>query len=95
MFCCDDFDPIFELVRFLLADILDPGPVMAERRIVHCPVEHVIVDPVEFERKEQKVRARRGDLLLDIAIEFRADRVAGIAGMEEAGIGDDAAQKFS
>ena len=39
------------------------------------------------------MRARRGDPLLDIAVELRANGIAGIAGVPKAGIGDDAAEQ--
>ena len=82
-------DAVLQLVGLLLADVLEPRPVMAERGIAHGDVEHGVVDPVQLQRKEKQVRAGIGDLLLDVAIELRADGIAGVAGMEQAGIGDD------
>ena len=37
-------DAVLELVGLLLADVLDPGPVMAERRIGHGGSQHAVVD---------------------------------------------------
>jgi hypothetical protein len=38
------------------------------------------------------VQRSRGDALLHVAVEFGADRVGRIAGIDERGIGDDAAE---
>ena len=81
-------DAVLELVGLLLADVLEPGPVMAERRIGHRRVELRVVDAVELEREEQEMRRRVGDALLHVAIEFRARGIDRVAGMDEPGIGD-------
>ncbi len=51
-------DAVLELVGLFLAQILDPRPVMAERRVGHRGFERGIVDAVQFEREEQQMRAR-------------------------------------
>nr|WP_245499064.1 hypothetical protein [Mesorhizobium sp. M7A.F.Ca.AU.002.06.1.1] len=53
-----------------------------------------IVDQVEFEREEQKVRAGVGHLLLDVAIELGALGIGGVSGINQSRIGDDAADQF-
>ena len=65
-------DAILELVGLVLAHVLDPRPVVAERRIGHRRFEHRVVDAVELEREEQEMRTCRGDLLLHVAVELRA-----------------------
>ena len=76
-------DAIFELIGLFLADVLDPRPVMAERRVRHGALQHLVVDLVELERKEQQMRGRRGDALLHVAEEFGAGRIGGVAGVDE------------
>ena len=78
-------DAILELIRLLLAHILDPRPVMAERRVGHGGFKRRIVDAVEFEREEQQMQRGRGDALLHVAVEFRAHRIDGIAGVNKTG----------
>ena len=80
-------DAIFELIGLVAAHVLEPRPVMAERRIGHGGLQQRIVDAVEFEREEQKMRGRRRQPLLHVAIKFRARRIDRVAGMHEAGVG--------
>ena len=87
-------DAVLELIRLFLAHVLDPGPVMAEDGIVHRLFEQRVVDAVEFEREEQKMQRDRGDALLHVAVEFRAHRIGGVAGINERRIGDDAAEQI-
>ncbi len=87
-------DAVFELVGLLLADVLEPRPVMAERRIRHGGFEHRIIDPIELEREEQEVQRRGGDPLLHVAVELGAHRIGGVPGMHEAGIGDEPAEQI-
>ena len=47
-------DLVVELVGLVLAQVLDPGPVMGERLRRHGLVEHRVVDAVELEPEEQK-----------------------------------------
>ena len=86
-------DAVLELVGLLLADVLDPRPVMSERGVGHRAVEHVVGDLVELEREEQEVRGRRGDLFLHVAEEFGARRIGGVAGVDELGERGDAADQ--
>ena len=88
-------DAILELVGLVLPQIEHPGPVVAEHRIgVECPENQRVVDEVQFQREEQQMRAGVGHLLLDVAIELGALRVRRVAGIDEAGIGGDAADQF-
>ena len=57
-------------------------------------VEHRVVDAVELEPEEQKLARGRGQALLRVAIELRADRVRGVAGIDEARIGHEAAEQI-
>ena len=85
-------DPILELVGLFLAHILDPRPVVAERRIGHRRVELFIVDAVELEREEQQMQRGGRDAFLHVAVELRTDRIGRIAGIEQRGIGDEPAE---
>ena len=87
-------DAVLELIRLFLAHILDPGPVMAEDGILHRLFEQIVVDAVQFEREEQKMQRDRSDALLHVAVEFRAHRIGGVAGINERRIGDDAAEQI-
>ena len=84
-------DAIFQLVRPVAAHVLQPRPVMAQRRIGHRRFQELVVDAVELERKEQQVRRRRRQPLLHVAVEFGAGRIERIAGVHEAGIGAEPA----
>ena len=85
-------DPVLELMRLFAADVLEPGPVVSERLHRHGGIKHAIVDTVEFQREEQQIDRAGGDALLRIAVELGARRVGDIAGMDEAGIADHAAE---
>ena len=67
---------------------------MAERGIGHRRFDQRVVDAVEFEREEQKMRRRRGQPLLHVAVEFGARRIDGVAGMQEPGIGAEPAHQI-
>jgi hypothetical protein len=66
---------------------------MAERGVGHGGVERGIVDAVELEREEQHVQRGGGDALVHVAIELGAHRIGGVAGIDELGIGADAAER--
>ena len=83
-------DAILELIGLVLADVLEPRPVVAERGIGHRGFELGVVDAVELEREEQQMRGGRRDALLHVAVELRARGIDGVAGMDEPGIGDRA-----
>ena len=77
-------DAILELIRLVLADVLNPRPVVPERRVRHRGFELLVVEPVELELEEQQMDRRRRDPLLHVAVEFRARRIDRVAGMHEA-----------
>src|SRR5207253_8671731 len=79
-------EAVLELIRFLLADVLEPRPIVAERRILHGRRKLVVVEAIELEHEEQQVRGRGGDALLYVGVELRARGIDGIAGMDEPGI---------
>ena len=80
-----------ELMRLLLADVLEPGAVMAERRRRHRGVQLGVVDAIELELEEQEIAGQRRHALLRVAVEFRDSRIAGVGGVEQRRIGHDAA----
>ena len=61
---------VVELVRLLLAQILDPGTVMRELGGLHRAVQNIVIDAVEFEREEQEMRGRRRQPLRDVAVKL-------------------------
>ena len=85
-------DPVLELVGLVLAHVLEPRPVVAERGIAHRRFQHRIVDAVELEREEQEMQRRGGEALLHVAVELGAGRIGRIAGVDQRRIGDDAAE---
>ena len=84
-------DAILELIRLVLAQILDPRPIMAEFRRLHRAFDHGIVDAVEFEREEQQMRRCGGQPLGNVAVKLRNRGIDAVAGMNQAGIGSKAA----
>src|SRR3954468_22300753 len=87
-------DPIFELVRLVLADVFDPRPIMAERRLLHGCFELGVVDPVELEHEEQEMRGGSRDALLHVGVELRAGGIDGVTRMHETGIRNEPAEKI-
>ena len=85
-------DAVFELVRLVLAEVLEPGPVMAERGIGHRLVERGVIEPVQVEREEQQMQRGRGDALLHVAVELGDGGIGGIAGVEQPRIGNEPAE---
>ena len=63
-------DPILGLIGLILAQVLDPRPVMAELARLHGVLDHGMVDAVKLEREEQQMRRGRGQPLRDIAVNF-------------------------
>ena len=84
-------DAILELIRLVLAQILDPRPVMPKLRRLHRALDHGIVDAVELEPEEQQMYRSRRQPLGDVAIEFGNRRIDAVAGMNKAGIGAEPA----
>ena len=84
---------VLELIGLLFAQILEPRAVMAEFGLRHRRLERLVVEAIELERKEQELRGDRGDLLLDVAEEFLPLGVGGVGGVQQARIGNDAAEQ--
>ena len=88
-------DAVLELVGLVFPEIDDPGTVVAEQRIgVERLLDQLVVYQVELQREEQQMRAGVRHLLLDVAIELGALRVRRVAGIDQPGIGRDAADQF-
>ena len=87
-------DAILELIRLVLAQVLDPGPIMPELGRLHRTIDGGILNPIEFEREEQQVQRRRRQALGDVAIKFGDRRIDAVAGMNQAGIGPEPAGKI-
>ena len=83
-------DLVGKLVRLLLADVLEPGAVMAERRRRHRRLELGVVEAVELEFEEQQIAGDLGHALVRVAVELRPRGVARVAGIEQRGVGHDA-----
>ncbi len=83
-------DAVFELIRLVLAQILDPGPEIAKLGRLHRALDHIIVNAIELEAEKQQVRRGRRQPFRDVAIEFRFRWIDAVAGMHEAGIGNRA-----
>jgi hypothetical protein len=84
---------VVELIRLVLAPILDPGAVAGKRRGSHSPLHDDIIDPVELEGEEQEVARRRGQPLLRVAVEFRPLRIGSVAGIDKARVGHQPAEQ--
>ena len=87
-------DAIFELIWPVAPYVLEPRPVMPKRRIGHRGIENRVVDAVEFEREEKKMRGGGRHPLLHVAIKFGARRIDRVAGVNEAGIGAEPAHQI-
>ena len=83
-------DAILELIGLVLADVLEPRPVVAERGIAHRRVELGIVEPVELEHEEQEMRGGGRHALLHVGVEFGARGIDRVAGADEVRVGFDA-----
>src|SRR6476469_4186881 len=78
-------DAVLELVGLFLADVFEPRPVVAQRRIRHGGLELAVADAVELEHEEQEMRRGGCEPLLHVGIEFRAHRVYRVAGVDQTG----------
>ena len=76
-------DAVFQLIRLLLADVLDPRPVVAESGVRKRLLDQPVIDAIEFEREEQEMRGSGGDFFLHVAVELGALRIGRIAGIDE------------
>ena len=88
-------DPVLELVGLVTAQIEDPRPVVREARIVaHRCLDPGVVDEIELEHEEKKMRARIGHLLLHVAVELGVFGVRRVACIDQSGIGHDPADQL-
>ena len=67
---------------------------MAERRIGHRRFQHRVVNAVELEGEEQKMRRGGRHPLLHVAVKFVARRIDRVAGVHEPGIGAEPAHQI-
>src|SRR5581483_3786430 len=88
------FQLVLELIRPLLAHVLHPWAVVAEGGVRERLLDQRILDAVQLQREEQKMRGRGRDTLLHVAEEFRALRVGGVAGVDETREGNQPAQEI-
>src|SRR6476620_2797396 len=79
-------DPVLELVRLVLAQILDPRPVMAELGRLYGALDHIIVNAVELKREEQEMRRGSRQPLHHVAVELGDRGSDAVAGMDQAGV---------
>ena len=86
--------PVVELERLFLGNILQPRAVMRQRRGSDDLVQHAVVEPVEFKLEKQQVGRSRRDFFLGIAVKFGMRRIGGIAGIDQPGIGHDAPEQI-
>ena len=82
-------DPILQLIGLLAPHILDPGPVMGERGLVHGRLKQGVVDSVQLQGHENEVGGGVGDLFLGVAKKFCALGIGGVARVDQARIGHD------
>ena len=87
-------DLVVELVGLLAADVFQPRLPAGERTGGRRLFQKFVLDAVQLEREEQKIRRGVGDLLLRVAIKLHPRRIAGIGRIEQAGVGDDAAEQI-
>ena len=88
-------DAVFELVGLVHPEVEHPGPVVAEGGVgVERRTDQRVVDQIELQREKQQMRAGVRHLLLDVAVKLGALRVGRVAGIDERGIGDDAADQL-
>ena len=88
------FELFFELMRLFLADVIEPGAPARKRRLCGGCVQNRIVDAIELQLEEQELRRGVDDLAARVCVEFRADRVRDVAGVQEAGERHDAAEEI-
>jgi hypothetical protein len=80
-------DPILQLIRLVLSQILDPRTVMRQFRRRHRALNCRIFNAVELKREKQQMHRRIGQPLGNVAVEFGNRRIDAVAGMNQAGIG--------
>src|ERR1700691_771596 len=84
---------VAEFVRLFLADVLEARAIMGKRPARRELCDDFVVQPIEVEMKEQKMRRGGGDLLLRVAEELGARRMGGVAVIDEPGVGGDSPEQ--
>ncbi len=74
-------DLLLELVGLLLADVVEPGLVVAGARVLQSLGERGVVDLVQLQIEEDDVRGDGGELLGDVAVELCALGIGLITGV--------------
>ncbi len=82
-----------ELEWLFFAQVLEPGPVTGECGGGHRGIEYAVRDLVELQLEEDQVGGDAGELLGDVSVEFGAGRICLVAGIEQTGVGAEAAQQ--
>ena len=85
---------VLELMRLLPPDVLEPGPIMRERLRGRGLRERLVVELIELELEEEDIGLGFGQPFLRVAIELGAKGIAGVPGIDEAGIGHEAAHQL-
>ena len=75
-------EPRVELVRPILADVVEPGTIARQRAFGGEPVEESVREAVQLQREEQQMRRHRGDAILGIGHELGARRIGRVLGVE-------------
>ena len=85
---------VVKLIGPLLAQVLNPRPVVAEPRVLHGLFKRRIVNPVEFQFKEQQQGGNIRELGTHIAVKLAARRIRCIPHIIQLRIGTRASQKI-
>src|SRR5262249_56935127 len=65
-------DAVLELITLFPTDIFDPRPIMRQQVVLHGDLELGVIEPIELEREEQKMRRDGRDAFLHVGVEFAA-----------------------
>ena len=86
---------LLELVGLLLAQVVEPGLVAGQRRRLQRARQHRVVDLVDLQLEEDQVGRDGGELLLDVAVEFRVLGIGRVRGIEQPRVGAELAQRIA
>ena len=86
-------DAFLELVGLFLPEVVEPRLVFRQRRHLQCGGERVVGDLVDLQFEEDEIGGDVGQLLGDVAVEFRTRRIGLVARVEQAGIGAETAHQ--
>ena len=88
-------DPVVELMRLVLSEIVDPGLPVREGRFSSDLRQQARLDPVQLQFEEQQFGDRGVQLVLRVAVELGALRIGRVAGIDQTGIGADPAEQVA